>query len=46
MTELQVQMRAVSAVVPYQKNARTHSDEQISQIAASISEFGWTNPIP
>ena len=45
MNELQVQLRPVSALVPYQKNARTHSDEQISQIAASIEEFGWTNPI-
>jgi hypothetical protein len=42
MNELQVQMRHVSALVPDQKNARTHSDEQISQIAASLEEFGWT----
>jgi ParB-like chromosome segregation protein Spo0J len=31
--------------VPYKGNARTHSKEQIAQIAASITEFGWTNPI-
>lgn len=30
---------------PYAKNARTHSDEQVDQIAASIREFGFTNPI-
>ena len=30
---------------PYAGNARTHSDEQIGQIAASIEEFGFTNPI-
>jgi ParB-like chromosome segregation protein Spo0J len=30
---------------PYSRNARTHSPEQIQQIAASITEFGWTNPI-
>lgn len=30
---------------PYAKNARTHSDEQVEQIAASIREFGFTNPI-
>ena len=30
---------------PYEKNARTHSAEQIAQIAASIQEFGFTNPI-
>ncbi len=32
-------------LVPYAKNARTHSDEQVAQIAASIVEFGFTNPI-
>jgi DNA modification methylase len=31
--------------VPYARNARTHTDEQVAQIAASIAEFGWTNPI-
>ena len=35
----------ISRLVPYAKNARTHSDEQIMQIAASIAEFGFTNPI-
>jgi hypothetical protein len=45
MNELQVQLRPVSALVPYKKNPRTHSDEQVSQIARSIEEFGWTNPI-
>ena len=35
----------VADLVPYDKNARTHSDEQVAQIAASIREFGWTNPI-
>jgi ParB-like chromosome segregation protein Spo0J len=45
MNELQVRVCAVDTLVPYQTNARTHSDEQISQIAASIKEFGWTNPI-
>ena len=32
-------------LVPYARNARTHSDEQIAEIAASIIEFGFTNPI-
>jgi ParB/RepB/Spo0J family partition protein len=32
-------------LIPYARNARTHSDEQIDQIAASIKQFGWTNPI-
>jgi len=35
----------VSKLIPYVNNARTHSDEQISQIAASIKEFGFRNPI-
>jgi ParB-like chromosome segregation protein Spo0J len=30
---------------PYGKNARTHTEDQISQIVASIREFGWTNPV-
>ena len=45
MNELQVRLCPVDQLVPYQKNARTHSEEQIAQIAASIQEFGWTNPI-
>jgi DNA modification methylase len=32
-------------LVPYARNARTHSDAQVAQIAASIREWGWTNPI-
>ena len=35
----------VSALIPYAKNSRTHDDAQVAQIAASIKEFGWTNPI-
>ena len=30
---------------PYERNPRTHSDEQVDQIAASMVEFGWTNPV-
>jgi len=44
-TDLVVQQIAVSALVPYKANARTHSRAQVAQIAASIREFGWTNPI-
>jgi hypothetical protein len=40
-----VERRAVSALTPYARNARTHSDEQVAQIAASINEWGWTVPI-
>lgn len=35
----------IDSLVPYANNARTHSDEQIAQIAASMQEWGWTNPI-
>ncbi len=38
-------MVAVDSLIPYARNARTHSDDQVAQIAASISEFGFTNPI-
>ena len=37
--------RKVSDLVPYARNSRTHSDAQVAQIAASIREWGWTNPI-
>ncbi len=40
-----VERRPVAALVPYARNARTHSDEQVAQIAASIREFGWTSPV-
>jgi len=43
--EPQIEKRAVESLVPYSNNARTHSDAQVAQIAASIKEFGWTNPI-
>lgn len=35
----------ISDLIPYINNSRTHSDEQINQIASSIKEFGFTNPI-
>ena len=41
----EIQMVPVDSLIPYARNARTHSVEQIAQIAASIREFGWTNPI-
>ena len=36
---------SVSALTAFSGNPRTHSDTQLDQIAASIREFGWTNPI-
>lgn len=35
----------VADLVPYARNARTHSAAQVAQLAASIREFGWTNPV-
>ena len=35
----------ITDLIPYANNARTHSDAQVAQIAASIKEFGFTNPI-
>src|SRR5580704_5842997 len=35
----------LATLIPYARNARTHSDAQVAQIAASIREFGFTNPI-
>ena len=45
MPQLQVEHWPVEKLIPYRRNARTHSDEQVAQIAASIVEFGWTNPV-
>jgi DNA modification methylase len=41
---LQVEYRPLADLIPYARNSRTHSDEQVAQIAASIKEFGFTNP--
>lgn len=40
-----VERRKVADLVPYARNARTHSEAQVRQIAASIEEWGWTSPI-
>lgn len=40
-----VERRPLDALIPYARNARTHSDEQVAQIAASMREWGWTNPV-
>ena len=42
---LAVEYRPLVDLIPYARNARTHSDAQVAQIAASIREFGWTNPV-
>jgi ParB-like chromosome segregation protein Spo0J len=41
----QIILQPVEALIPYARNSRTHSDEQVAQIAASIREFGFTNPV-
>lgn len=40
-----VEMRNLKSLLPYADNARTHDDEQVEQIMASMKEWGWTNPI-
>ena len=35
----------IERLIPYARNARTHSDEQVAQVVASIREWGWTNPV-
>ena len=42
---MQIKEVAVDKLIPYAKNSRTHSDQQVAQIAASIKEFGFRNPI-
>jgi hypothetical protein len=38
-------MRSVESLIPYARNAQTHSDAHVAQIAGSIREFGFTNPV-
>ena len=45
MSILDVEYHAPVSLTPYPRNARTHSKKQIRQIADSISQFGFTNPI-
>ena len=41
----EIELRPVAGLLPYARNSRTHSAEQVAQVAASIVEFGWTSPI-
>ena len=45
MTRLRISYSPIASVKSAPRNARTHSDAQVQQIARSIGEFGWTNPI-
>jgi ParB-like chromosome segregation protein Spo0J len=40
-----IERRKVADLIPYARNARTHSEQQVAQIAASIKEWGWTTPL-
>jgi site-specific DNA-methyltransferase (adenine-specific) len=43
--QLKITYRATDTLIPYVRNSRTHNPEQVTQIAASIREFGFTNPV-
>ncbi len=43
--DLQIEKWPIDRLIPYARNSRTHSDEQVAQIAASIAEFGFVNPV-
>ena len=43
--ELKIQLWSLDRLIPYPRNARTHSQDQIKQIAASMREWGWTIPV-
>ena len=45
VVNLKIEYRKTAELIPYARNARTHSEQQISQIAASIKEFGFNNPV-
>lgn len=42
---MQIETIGIDRLIPYARNSRTHSDAQVAQIAASIREFGYTNPV-
>ena len=42
---MKIESRPISQLIPYVRNARTHSGDQIAQIAGSIAEFGFVNPV-
>lgn len=44
-TPMRVETRPLDSLIPYARNARTHSDAQVAQIAASLHEFGWMTPV-
>jgi len=45
IVNLTIKYTPVATLIPYARNPRTHSDAQVAKIAASIVEYGWTNPV-
>jgi len=45
LSHLTIQVWPIGDLIPFDRNARTHSEEQVAQVVKSIREFGWTNPI-
>lgn len=45
MKKQEIKQVKIESLIPYARNARTHDDAQVAQIAASIKEFGFTNPV-
>ena len=45
MSNIEIIYRNASDLIPYANNSRTHSEDQINQVASSIKEFGFTNPV-
>ena len=43
--DMAIEWREISTLIPYARNARTHSPAQIAEIAGSIREFGFVNPV-
>jgi DNA modification methylase len=42
---MKIETTPIEKLIPYARNSRTHSDQQLAQVAASIREFGFTNPV-
>lgn len=40
-----IEMRDIESIIPYARNSRTHSDDQVTRLASSIREWGFTNPV-
>jgi len=45
MNKLVITYKPIGDLIPYVRNSRTHSEVQVAQLATSIKEFGWTNPV-